>query len=116
MFGRRIARAPRTKKGHPAQRTTGAERASPTHPGGWDLRTIPTISITKSGTVKTSAKISLRPIAASSGFSTSGATGSRAIPHFGQAPGPSRTISGSIGQIHFEPGGAGGGGGGGFSP
>ena len=37
-----------------------------------------------------------------------GATGSRAMPQMGHDPGPSRIISGCIGQVYFAPGGAGG--------
>ena len=44
----------------------------------------------------------------SSGFSSSvvPATGTSAMPHFGHEPGPSRTISGCIGQVYFAPAGA----------
>ena len=45
----------------------------------------------------------------SSGFGPSSAAGipigSSAIPQIGQSPGPSRTISGCIGQVYFVPGG-----------
>ena len=45
----------------------------------------------------------------SSGFGPSSTvtnSGSSAMPQIGQAPGSSLTTSGSIGQIHFVPGGA----------
>ena len=46
----------------------------------------------------------LRSMSWSSGFSSPSADiviGSRAIPQIGQAPGPSATICGCIGQVHF---------------
>lgn len=43
----------------------------------------------------------------SSSLPACGVIGSRAIPHFGQVPGPSCTTSGCIGQVHFDPAAAG---------
>ena len=50
---------------------------------------------------------SRRVMSTSSGFGPSsavGVIGSSAMPQIGQDPGPSRTISGCIGQVHLTPG------------
>ena len=58
---------------------------------------------TSSGTVRTRPIQKRRLMSISSGFGPSSALatrGSRAMPHLGQLPGRSRTISGSIGQMY----------------
>ena len=63
-----------------------------------------------SGTVKSAASQNRRVMSRSSSLSSSSpvaAIGSSAMPHLGQLPGSSRTISGCIGQVHFVAAGAG---------
>ncbi len=60
------------------------------------------IATASTGIVNATATKNRRRMSVSSGDSPSarsGATGSRAMPHFGQAPGASRTISGCIGHV-----------------
>ena len=54
------------------------------------------------GAVSTSDRRNRLVMSSSSGFASSSVTtrGSRAMPHLGQDPGASRTISGCIGQVH----------------
>ena len=61
---------------------------------------------TKTGSVRIADTTSRRVMSRSSGSSSSPAwaiIGSSAIPHFGQVPGESCTISGCIGQVYFAP-------------
>src|SRR5258706_6444522 len=117
MFGLawRIEAAPRTKKGQPPQRTTGVASAS------WiqvdEVPCIDVIASATSGALRMAQTQSRRVMSASSGSGPSTAAtdiGSSAMPHLGQEPGPSRTISGCIGQGYLLPV-AGGGGGGGWA-
>ena len=75
--------------------------------------------MTSSGNDSTTPTQKRRVISASSGLPASpavGVIGSSAMPQIGQLPGPSRTISGCIGQVHSAPCGAAVGGGIGSSP
>ncbi len=105
----RIEFQPRTKKGQPAHSTTGVARTS------WTITLTlrgtrsarPGISSpmasANSGTVSTRPIQNRRVMSTSSGLGpVSAATviGSSAMPHFGQLPGSSRTISGCIGQVY----------------
>src|SRR5579871_393407 len=101
---------PRWKNGQPPQRTTGLASKSSSHanpppeikrctgmPGS-----MPAIAIPSSGAVSAKLTQNRRVMSRSSGLSSSAATvrGSKAIPQIGQCPGPSRTISGCIGQVY----------------
>ncbi len=107
MFGLRftIDCAPRTKNGQPAQSTTGSASTSSiqlciamsNQPSRW-----PNIASTVTTTVSGRVHQKRRWKSTSSGFSassSSGSTGSSAMPHFGQLPGWSWRISGCIGQV-----------------
>ena len=67
----------------------------------------PPIAIVRSGTESTAATHKRCVMWRNSGFSGAspavGVIGSSAMPQIGQAPGPSRTISGCIGQVHCTP-------------
>jgi hypothetical protein len=66
------------------------------------------MAIRVTSTVSGSVHRKRRRKSASSGFSpssSSGSTGSSAMPHFGQVPGPIWRISGCIGQVYSVPGG-----------
>ncbi len=67
------------------------------------------IAMVISGTLKSAASQKRRVMSRSSVFSSSpvASIGSSAMPHFGQLPGWSRTISGCIGQVHSVAFGAG---------
>src|SRR5215467_8525711 len=95
---------PRTKNGHADQRTTGVEKRSwivpetladgmiEWTPGRWSA-----IARANTGTVSPSPIQKRRVMSASSGLGTGSAlavTGSSAIPHLGQWPGPICRISG----------------------
>jgi hypothetical protein len=90
---------PRTKKGQPPHSTTGAVRIS------WIQRRVPgpsraaargaatsAIASANTGMVRTRLTQKRRPMSVSSALGASSAaatsTGSRAMPHFGQLPGP----------------------------
>ena len=63
----------------------------------------PPIASTSSGTVSATLIQNRRVMSTSSGLTSSSAVavrGSSAMPHFGQLPASSRTISGCIGQTH----------------
>ena len=112
---RKLSR-PRWKKGRPHHSTTGVASANSIQssqivgtlsvtPG----RTWRDMAITKTGAAKTRLTRKRRVISTSSSFGPSSAViviGSSAMPHFGQEPGPSCTISGCIGQVYMAPGGA----------
>jgi hypothetical protein len=102
---------PRRKKGKPAQSTTGDASES------WIQReTLSGIQVcsaspgiispmlrSRMGAVSNAAAFSLKAMSASSGSlasDASTATGSSAIPHRGQVPGPFCRISGCIGQVY----------------
>ena len=96
---------PRTKKGQPAHKMTGVARASSTQ-----LRVVasrlahrwPNMARAKTMIVAGKDTQKRRVKSASSGVSSSsseGIIGSSAMPHLGQVPGPSWTISGCIGQV-----------------
>jgi hypothetical protein len=98
--------APRTKNGQPPQRTTGVASAASIH--GWAAKpwekNIAPIARMKTGRVRTSETRKRRRRSTSSGFSWSSSDtvlGSSAMPQIGQLPGPSRTISGCMGQVHW---------------
>src|SRR5690606_16643157 len=108
----------RAKKGQPAQSTTGVARAiwiQGLIVGGMNRsipKTCPPISMTSRGNDSTTPNTKRRFMSRSSGLGPSpalGVIGSRAMPQIGQAPGPSRTISGCMGQVHLAPAGAVGG-------
>src|SRR5215470_14857296 len=102
---------PRSKKDHPAQRTTGVAKSNSSHeshPAGSACWTgIPgnmsAMAMIKSGAVRTTLIQKRRVMSRSSGFSSTLAVtvrGSSAIPQIGQWPGVERTISGCIGQVY----------------
>ncbi len=102
---------PRAKNGQPPQRTTGVASASSLQrsaagdrPGGRKPKAISPIAASSSGRVKAAEIQKRRVIRASSGLSSPSPAaivrGSSAMPQIGQAPGPSRTISGCIGQVY----------------
>jgi hypothetical protein len=74
---------------------------------------ISSIPMRKTGTVRIALTTKRRRMSMSSWFgpsSSEGASGSRAMPHFGHAPGPSWRTSGCIGHTYQVPAGAAGGG------
>src|SRR6202020_3565163 len=100
---------PRWKNGHPPHSTTGVDSNSATHPAVRIEIKEPSvfpeimsdIPRKRTGIVSATLTQKRRVIETSSGFSSCSATavlGSSAIPQIGQDPGPSRTISGCIGQ------------------
>lgn len=104
---------PRRKNGAAAQKTTGVASANWIH---WDtaigMRSSKADTIGKSmdrtmtGTARAAAIQNRRVMSASSGsgpVASLAFTGSRAIPHFGQVPGPICRISGCIGQVYSTP-------------
>src|ERR1700730_11714888 len=104
-----IERAPRAKKGHAAQSTTGVAKTNSIQaigPGPRARRTgIPgsrsDIEMSIRGSVSPTLTQKRRVISRSSGSGSAAIAvtrGCRAIPQIGQAPGWSLTISGSIGQ------------------
>ncbi len=103
---------PRWKNGQPAHSTIGAVSASCSQgfiAGGtnWTPSISETIEIASSGMVSTPATHSRRVKSTSSGLgasSSEGSSGSSPMPQIGQVPGPSRRISGCIGQVHIAPG------------
>jgi len=112
MFGRMFwnEATQRTKNGQPDQSTTGvasassAQRAtsSPIHcPTG--RPSIGPIASSITGTIRIAPTINRCVKSTSSGSGPDGAAdgliGSSAMPQIGQVPGPSCTISGSIGQV-----------------
>src|SRR5690554_305161 len=110
----------RLKNGAAAQTTTGVARISSAH-----LATVspsqsrtgnPTIgpmATIRMGIVSAAETLSRKEKSTSSGFGPSSAAGtpigSSAIPHLGQSPGASVTISGCMGQVYFVPSGMGSG-------
>ena len=102
--------APRSRNGQPAQTTTGVARTSSSH---WMVRAdstsasgrpgrtsdIPSARTTAVGAIDQRRR---RVMSTSSGLGASSSAtmrGSSAMPQIGQAPGPSRTTSGCIGQV-----------------
>jgi len=108
-----IEAQPRWKKGHPPQRTTGEASASWIHVIAAGER-IRSTGRPGSRSDMASRKVGIdRPrqiqnrlvMSTSSGFGASRSAiwrGSRAMPQIGQVPGPVRTISGCIGQVHSD--------------
>ncbi len=108
---------PRTKNGQPAHRMTGVPSASSTQsaarsPRASRMTPSPTngpIVSASSGTVSTAPIQRRRLKSTSSGFGPSSGAGtpigSRAMPQIGHSPGPSRTISGCMGQVYLVPAG-----------
>jgi hypothetical protein len=73
----------------------------------WTPSSSATIETPSSGTVNIPATQVRRVKSTSSGFgpsSSEGSSGSSAIPHIGQVPGPSCRICGCIGQVQIAPG------------
>ena len=102
---------PRSKKGQPPHSTAGVASTSWAQAmarGDTIMTECPPIAIASSGTDSAAAAQKRWLILRSSGFSASapaaGVIGSRAMPQIGQEPGPFRTISGCIGQVHCVPG------------
>ncbi len=94
----RIDCHPRAKKGAPPQSTTGV--ASRSWSQGFPIIPMDTII---SGTVSATLTQKRRVMSASSGSGPSSSvtvSGSRAMPHFGHAPGRSDITSGSMGQTY----------------
>ena len=105
-----IERKPRSKNGQPAQRTTGVARASCSHgsivgpsqrPTG--TPSIGSIDMRNTGSVSAAAiqnrRVMLRSSGSSSPVSSCRVFGSKSMPHFGQAPGPTCSTSGCMGQV-----------------
>ena len=110
---------PRRKNGAPAHSTTGVAKASwipfvARSPSIWcrpSQGRWPPMSSRNTGAVSTSPIQKRRVMSASSGsgpIAAAGSSGSSAMPQIGQAPGPSRRISGCIGQVYSAPSGGGG--------
>ena len=109
---------PRTKNGKPAQATTGVPRIISIHFATVAEDQLPTVgihsftgkptngpmAIIRTGIVSTSPIQNLREKSTSSGSGPASGSGkpfgSRAMPHFGQLPGPICSISGCIGQVY----------------
>ena len=98
------------KNGHPAQSTTGVASSSSTQ--GWNRArarlwkgppgSMSAMARRNTGTVRARATRRRRVMSFSSGLSSwprVAASGSRAMPHFGQLPGPGWRTSGCIGQV-----------------
>ncbi|MCY1297414.1 hypothetical protein D9M70_468520 [compost metagenome] len=102
----RIEATPRTKKGQPAHRVTGVASTSSTQfwvaPCSnciWCAVMASKVTITVKGRVHQKRRVK----SLSSGFSSSsssGITGSKAMPQIGQLPGPDWRICGCIGQVY----------------
>ena len=101
---------PRTKNGHPPHSTTGADRSSCVHSravGGSVAASsgaaISAVASANTGRVSARLTQKRRVMSTSSGLGPSSAavaaTGSSAMPHFGQLPGPIWRTSGCIGQV-----------------
>jgi hypothetical protein len=93
----RIDATPRSKKGQPAQSTTGVASTICSQFG-------PMCIIPRTNTTSVSGNVhqKRRRKSTSSGFSPSsidGISGSSAMPHFGQVPGPAWRTSGCIGHV-----------------
>ena len=112
----RIDCQPRTKNGQPAHRTTGVASTSCVHANPAPSRCaneiagiISPIAISRSGTANSAPIRNRRVMSINSGFGAFSAVtdmGSSPIPHSGQLSGPSRTISGCMGQVYWVPGAA----------
>src|SRR3984885_8447439 len=109
----RIEDQPRSKNGQPAHRTTGVANANSSQRSNWPLNlfwsgwpgnTSETMTAS-SGRVRATPIQRRRVMLANSGFAESVATtsSSSAIPQIGQSPGPSRSISGCMGQVYLAP-------------
>ena len=109
---------PRSKKGIAAHSTTGVASTNSIHTEArspiQSLNGRPSIGLiasTNTGSASTALTHRRRVKSTSSGFGLSAPVGtpigSSAMPQIGQEPGPSRTISGCIGQVYFVPAGAG---------
>jgi hypothetical protein len=100
----------RWKKGSAAQSTTGVASTNCSQPSsGSPIQcskgspTMPPIARSRIGTASAALTQSRRVKSMSSGLGPSSpviTAGSSAMPQIGQAPGPSRMISGCIGQVH----------------
>src|SRR3982751_835225 len=94
------------KNGQPPHSTTGDASTNSTIGYAWmGTPTIGAIASTKSGTLSAALTQKRRVMSRSSVSSPSAAPiGTSAMPHFGQEPGPTCTISGCIGQVYCAPG------------
>ena len=104
---------PRTKKGDAAQATTGIASANSIHP---EISGLITLSMANPGTCSAMARtkigrVSAKPIQKRRVMSMSSRfgpvcmlaiSGSSAMPHLGQGPGPAWRTSGCIGQVWME--------------
>ena len=103
----------RWKNGRPDHSTTGEAnanssqgRAAPSRPS----KAPPDIAMTNTSKVSGSVRQKRRRKSSSSGLCCSsavGMTGSSAMPHFGQVPGPTCSTSGCMGQLYRAPSSAG---------
>src|SRR5215510_16590323 len=101
---------PRSKKGQPAQKTTGVANTRPVQlsHAPCDIVNAPPLNMSIIVSAKTGAASRVenqnrRVIDVNSGFGRSSSVmtrGSSAMPQIGHAPGASRTISGSIGHVY----------------
>ncbi|MNN32966.1 hypothetical protein D3C81_1467030 [compost metagenome] len=117
MLGLRLPMdcAHRCRNGQPAHSTTGVASASSIQTrrsGDRPCSSGVMASIARAMVATLNGRLhqKRRRKSVSSGFSPSsrlGSTGSRAMPQTGQVPGPSWTISGSIGQVYSVPAGTG---------
>ena len=112
MFRLRVTRdcQPRTKKGQPPHSTTGAASTSWIQSAAaGSIRRVRAGAIispmenAKTGTVRTRLTQNRRVMSTSSGLgpssAASGSSGSSAMPHLGQGPGPTWRISGCMGHV-----------------
>ena len=98
---------PRLKKGRPAQTTTGVASANSIQAVATAIpirhpNRCPPMSSSSRGKASAAPTQSRRIMSASSWFGGASAVisrGSSAMPQIGQLPGPTRRISGSIGQV-----------------
>ncbi len=112
MLGLRLRMdcAQRWKNGQAAHNTTGVLSTSSIQvraAGDSAWKYWPNIASTSVATLSGRVHQKRRRKSVSSGFSPSsseGIIGSSAMPQIGQVPGPSRTISGCIGQVYCAPG------------
>jgi hypothetical protein len=113
MFGLRltIEAQPRSKKGQPAQSTTGVEKTSAIQlltcgsirPPSPMPRSMSPIASRKTGSPSAAPIQKRRVMSTSSGFGRSSSVavrGSSAMPQIGQLPGPFLTISGCMGHVY----------------
>ena len=102
--------SPRTRTAMPPRAQTGIEKANELHPEVFmsgkaacrEAGTCSAIASASTGTVSVKPNQNRRVMSTSSGFGPSSpvaTTGSSAMPHFGQAPGPTWRTSGCMGHV-----------------